>query len=310
MATPASTLSQVAPNGSIDLSGSPNTLDDATFDSLFPADGPAPTVAPATQPQPNTQPNVAPSTPSPAPVAQPQPQPDQYFLKGRTSVYKTVEEAQRGVDEKDAVIEQMRQRYALVTGIDPLTGKPLNAAAPVQDNNYQTNPNQYLNDLVEAAKTGQPQAYTNVQTKFINDTLAPIAPLVERAAKEQAMESLAREYPDAPKFIGTAPYQRALEANNELKEAITVAEHDLRFHSRLPGLYKIAYLTGQGLQLPEILRANQPQNSTKPAPTRPTTANPSTIPAPTTGKAPTFKTMDGIKATIAEMEGKGVSLEF
>jgi hypothetical protein len=307
---PAPTLDQVAPNGSVNLSDSPSTLDDATFDSLFPADGPAPSVAPAPQVQTQPQPNVAPSTPNPASVAQPQPQPDQYFLKGRTSVYKTAEEAQRGVDEKDAVIEQMRQRYALVTGIDPLTGKPLGAVAAPQDNNYQTNPNQYLNDLVEAAKSGQPQAYTSVQTKFINDTLAPIAPLVERAAKEQALEAVAREYPEAPKFIGTQPYQRALQANPELKEAITVAEHDLRFHSRLPGLYKLAFLTGQGLQLPDILKANTPSNPNPPAPTRPTTANPSTIPAPTAGKAPSLKTIDGIRATIAEMEGKGVSLEF
>ena len=298
------TIDQIAPGGVIQLNNSPAPLDDATFDSLFPTDGngsapQAPAVPAGTTP-------AAPAQPT-APVVQPS---DAPYLQGRSSVYKTPEAAVEGINAKDALIDTLRQRYALTTGIDPITNQPIQAA-PIQQqqDNYYEDPQRYLTDLYAAAKAG-PQQYRDVLAKFMMDTLAPIAPAITRMAREQALDTLKTEIPDAPAFIGTPVYQKALDQNPELKNAISTAEGDFRFHSRLPGLYKIAYLTGQGTQLPELLRANataQPQ--TPPAAPRPTMQN--ATPAPPTQTArPNLKTIEGIRAVIADAEARGAKLDF
>lgn len=301
-----SDLNTVAPNGVVNLSDSPAGLDDATFDSLFPAEA-ATTVIPAPQTQPTPQPE---NPPPPAPQAQPvTPSPSAPFLKGEKSVYNSPEAALQGINQKDALIEQLRQRYALTTGIDPITGQPIGQAQPQSQNlDYFDNPSKYVADLYSAAKAN-PEAYRDVQAKFFMDTLKPLQPLMQRVAREQALETLATEVKDAPAFIGTPAYQKALDSNTELKDAIAVAETDFKFHSRLPALYKLAYLTGQGMQLPELLRANAaPQSQPTPAP-RPT-VQPTTPSMPTATARPSFKTLDGIRAVIADAEARGATLDF
>lgn len=298
-------VDQVAPGGVIQLNDSPAPLDDATFDSLFPTDGSGAT--PAAQPQ-SAPAGTTPAATAqpPAPVAQPT---DTPYLQGTKSIYKTPEAAVEGINQKDALIDQLRQRYALTTGIDPITNQPIQAQPVPQGTNYYEDPQKYLTDLYDAAKAG-PNQYRDVQAKFLMDTLSPIAPAITKLARDQALETLKSEIPDAPAFIGTPVYQKALEQNPELKNAITTAESDFRFHSRLPGLYKIAYYTGQGTQLPELLKAQaqaQPQN--QPAPVRPT-MQPSTSSPPTQTARPSLRTIDGIRAVIQEAEARGAKLEF
>lgn len=305
---PEPTLDQVAPGGVVQLNDAPAGLDDATFDSLFPADGQHTAVAPVQQ-TPAKQ-DVAPQGQQTPVVNQ---QPD-FFLKGEKSVYRTPEEATRGINEKDAVIEQLRQRYALTTGIDPITGKPvaINGQPQPESIDYSQNPNQYLEDLYAAAKKGGPEAYRDVQQKFIFDTVAPLRPILQKAARDQATEVLNAELPDSKGFVGTPAYSRALDANPELKQAINVGETDHRFHSRLPGLYKLAYLTAQGMQLPELLKAKAPQTQpppVTPAPVR-TTVTPTTTTPTTTNVRPSFGNIEGIRAVIREMEGKGMRLDL
>lgn len=301
----APTADQIAPNGVVQLNNPPAALDDATFDSLFPTDGVGST--PAAQPQaaPTGTTPAAPAQPV-APVAQPT---DAPYLQGQRSVYKTPEAAVEGINQKDALIDQLRQRYALTTGIDPITNQPIQQQPVLQGTNYYEDPQKYLTDLYDAAKAG-PSQYRDVQAKFLMDTLSPIAPAITRLAREQAMDSLKSEIPDAPSYIGTQPYQKALDSNPQLKEAILTAEGDFRFHSRLPGLYKIAYLAGQGTQLPDILKANatvQPQ--TPPAQPRPT-MQPTTSSPPQQTARPNMKTIEGLRAIIQEAEARGAKLDF
>jgi hypothetical protein len=225
----------------------------------------------------------------------------------------TPEAAVAGIDEKDARIEQMRQRYALVTGVDPLTNQPVQSTAVApQDQNYYSNPDRYLDDLYKAAKEGGPQAYRDVQAKFMLDTLQPIAPLMQRMAKEQALEEVAKKLPDIREFSRTPAWQGALEANPELRDAVSVAETDFRWHNRLPDLYQTAYWTGKGMQLPDLLRANaqqqNPNNSTQPQ-VRPT-QQPTTVAMPTQTTQPSFGTPAGLRSIIADAESRGVSLNF
>lgn len=317
MATPD--ITTVAPNGVVNLADSPSgLLDDAAFDALFPADAPttvaAPNQAEPTQTQPTTtQPVVQTTQPSTTTTS---PQGDEPFLKGDRSVYKTADAAVQGINQKDALIEQLRQRYALTTGIDPISGQPVGQSPQSTPTDYTANPQKYFTDLYEAAKAS-PEAYVGVQQKFLMDTLKPLAPVLQRAAREQAKETLKTELPDAPNFIGTPAYEKALNVSPQLKEAITAAENDYRYHSRLPELYKIAYLTGQGLQLPELLdKAKQTTVSTVVAatpPTQPTvrtTSQPTTTAPTQTTVRPNLKTLEGIKAVIAEAESRGAKLDF
>lgn len=303
------TLDSIAPSGVVQLGNSPAGLDDATFDSLFPAES-----SQATQ---QTQPAIAQpgTTQTQTPVVQ-DPQ-NGFFLQGDKSVYKTAEDAQRGVNEKDALIEQLRQRYALTTGIDPITGKPVtNQNVQQGETDYYQQPDQYLDALYNAAKKGGPEAYRDVQAKFLFDALKPIQPVFQKLAKDQALETLSVELPATKGFVGTPSYTKALELNPELKQAISISETDQRFHSRLPGLYKLAYLTAQGMQLPELLRAQatQTQTTTQTTQTQTTpvrTTVQSTTPSPASQTArPSFKTIEGIRAYIQDAEARGVKLDL
>lgn len=307
-----SDLDNVAPGGVVNLNDVPGGLDDSTFDSLFPADGKSTAVAPIQQQDTTSgQPTNGQTAPATTPSA------NDFFLKGDKSVYKTQEDAAKGINEKDALIDVLRQRYALTTGIDPITGQPVQAAQvqQAQVSDYSNNPDLYMEDLYKAAKTSS-SAYRDVQQKLVMDTLKPLQPLVQKMAREQAVESVATEISGIDKFIGSPVYQKALDANPELKNAIATAETDSRFYSRLGGLYKLTYLTAQGMQLPDLLRAQQaapavqPNQQTPAPPARPTTAQPTTPSAARETAAPNFKSIEGIKAVIAAQEAKGQKLDF
>ncbi len=160
------------------------------------------------------------------------------------------------INQKDALIDQMRQVITQRTGFDPITGQQVGQAQRPVD--YTQDRQKYMEDLYEAAKTS-PDAYVDVQQKFVMDTLGPLAPLVTKVSREQAVQTLAKEIPDAGKFVGTPAYQSALASNPELQNAIAVAESDPKWSSRLPGLYKLAYLSGAGMQATGRMMVGYPQ---------------------------------------------------
>jgi len=312
---PNAALDKVAPGGIVQLHDAPAGLDDASFDSLFPAE---PTLQTQTTPQtqPNQQqvqadPNA--QTPPVTPVTQTQ----DFFLKGERSVYKTSEAAVEGLNQKDALIEQLRQRYALTTGIDPITGQPVTqqqVAQAQQPNDYMHNPDLYMSDLLNAAKSGKPEEYQNVQKRFIKEALREFAPSLQTSAVNDAKQTVAKELPAISQFIGTDAYSKTLDAFPKLKDAIASSESNPDFTSQLPELYKLAYMVSQGMSLPNIVRAQQ---TVVPAQTQNqqtnvvrTTTSQTTLPPPQQTARPTLRTLQGIRSTIADAESRGVSLEF
>lgn len=282
------------PEPTVNLSDAPVSLDAQTLDTLFPAE-PASTVATTT--------STTPVTPS-APVATTPPtvNPDEPFLRGSESVYKTREAAQRGLDEKDALIKQLRQSYSLATGVDPITKQPLNAIAPQGNESYVLNPKRYVDDLQKAKS---PEELAKVQQKFVFDTFQPIAPAISSMTKNAAIKQVADALPEFNTFYGSTEYKATLDANPDLREAVEMAESDIAFHPRLAGLLKLTYLTNKGMQLPELLKkAAAPQTQT---PTR-TPLTPST-PAPTeyttSNESPSLQTSAGRKAIIEQYEKSG-----
>jgi hypothetical protein len=284
------------PESTVDLSAVQAALDPNVLNELFPAE-PATTVAtttPAATTPATTTPQVTPQT-----VTQ---TPDEPFLKGNESVYKTREAAQRGLDEKDALIKQLRQSYSLATGVDPITKQPLNAIAPQGNESYVLNPKKYVSDLQDAKS---PEQLAKVQQKFVFDTFQPIAPAISSMTKNAAIKQVADTLPDFNTFYGGQEYKATLDANPDLKEAVEMAESDIAFHPRLAGLLKLTYLTNKGMQLPELLKkAATPQTQAQPVRSlTPSTSAPAEY--TTSNEAPSLGTKAGRQAIIDQFEKSG-----
>jgi hypothetical protein len=263
------------------------------LDELFPAD-------PAPAPQaPVTPPVVAesvPVTPQAPPIA-----PNEPYLKASTgTVYNTREAAEQGIAQKDAVIEQLRQRIALATGIDPLSERPVAAVGPQGNKNYMTDPDSYTDALKGAHN---PRELADVQSKFVMDVFQPLAPAITSVSREQAFSKVKAEIPEFSNFYGSTDYKATLDTVPDLKEAIETAEGDIRYHTRLPQLLKVAYLVNQGRKLPELLKQVQPATP-NPTPVRPTNVPSTSVPPEpiVTSGTSVFTDSSARKAYIAEFE--------
>lgn len=263
-----------------------------TMADFFP-EPPATSLSQQVTPATNEPPQPSPSTVQPVQTEEP-------FVKGSSSVYKTKEATIQGINEKDALIQELRQQYSLATGVDPITKRPLSQTTqgPVS---YSSNPNSYVDDL---KKANTPEALMAVQQRLIMDTLAPIAPAVSGMARNQALRQLEGELSDFQAFYGSASYNKTLDNVPSLREAIQAAESDIRFSPRLTELYKLAYLADKGTQLPELLKRQQTSQSqpqlgqTTSRPTTPT-------PEPSTPQTPaSLGSSAGRKAIIAEFEAR------
>lgn len=255
-------------------------------------------------------PEVQPTTAS----AQPEPQPvtpvvaDEPFLKTATgTVYKTAEEAARGVEHKDSLIAQLRQQLSEATGNDPLKKTP-QAKGPV---NYIEERDAYFKDLNEAVEKKDTAKYIDVQRKLILDTIAPLAPTITSLVKTQAANAVETEIKDFRQFQHSDEYVKTLDTLPMLKDAIRVAESSPEAVNQLPELYKMAYLANQGRRLPEIV---QSQRNVTPTAVRPTVSS-TPVAAPATPSTPqvqpTLDTSAGRKAIIEQQERAGVeSLKF
>lgn len=273
-----------------------------SWDELFPTEAqPAPGSQGATTPQGGqpTQAQVAAQTAAANAAA--------FELKTKTgTVYKSAEDAIKGIEHKDALIEQLRQRYILERGIDPVTNQPVHLqTSQSQPANYMQDRKRYVDDLTQAAQKNDSEAIWNAQTKLIFDALAPLAPVMSKLAEQQAIETLSGEIKDIREFIGSEDYKRALEDAPGLSDAINRAKGDIQFNQQLSGLYKVAYRVSQGIRLPEILKA-QPNQAAQPV--RTTTAPATLAPATQTSVQ---ASLHGGKASrdalIAQYEAQGVA---
>ena len=274
-----------------------------TWDELFPPGAETPGSQGATTPQGGNQPTQTPAATQTAA----QTNAAAFELKTKTgTVYKSAEDAIKGIEHKDALIEQLRQRYILERGIDPVTGQQVQLQSTAQTVNYMQDRKRYVEDLTQAAQKNDSDAIWQAQTKLVSDMLAPLAPVMSSFAKQQAIETLSGEIKDIREFVGGDDYKKALEDTPDLRDAIARAENDYQHHQRLSGLYKVAYRVSQGIRLPEILRA-QPQQANA-QPVRTTTAT-QTLPPPqqSSTQAALHGTREQRKELIARFEAQGAA---
>lgn len=210
---------------------------DLTFDQMF-ADTTSQTPSVPQVPEPQT----------------PAPSQSQFEIKTSTgTVYKTVEDAVKGIEHKDATIDRLRTELALRDGVDPITKQPIHSPAQ-QGSSYLQDQKKYMKDLASAVEKGDEDAYFQTQAKFVSDLLAPIAPIITDFAKSRAVERVSSEISEFSTFRSSDDFKVVLKDNPALAGAIQAAESDFRGHEQLPELYRLAYLAAQGRKLPEILR--------------------------------------------------------
>jgi hypothetical protein len=253
-------------------------------------------------PESTLDPNRASYTP-PTTQTAPQVTPEEPFLKTATgTVYKSADDAVKGIEHKDALILKLRQDAIERTGIDPVSGQPVRKeTTPV---NYTQDGDRFLTDLAAAAKKGDTSAYTKVQEKFVNDVLAPYAPILSGFAKTQAVEAVAGEISDFRQFLRSDDMKHTLDENPSLRQAIEVAEVNPQAAGQLGEFYKMAYKLNMARKLPEAVRA---QTATQ-TQARPTVSSATSQAPPSTVKheSPSFDTPEGRRAIIAEQEKRGV----
>lgn len=237
-------------------------------------------------------------------VTTPQPDnPAEPFLKTSTgSVYKSADEAVKGIEHKDALILELRQKLSEQNGVDPLRKRP-----EVEDPNltsYIENPKKYFADLNEAAKTNDEGKILAVQQRFIQENLAPYAGILNSAVKSQAVAQVTSTIPKFNEFLGSDDYKTTLENYPLLKRSIEISESNPQQSGDLGQLYRMAYEVSNGRNLPAIVEANRAQ---APLTTRPTVS--SSQPAPNNGQRvaqPTMSNADGRKSIISQQEANGV----
>jgi hypothetical protein len=289
----------------LDFSDAPGG--DIPLSDLF-GDQPEAVVAPTTAPSPDT--TSAPVTNQPAPA--------DFYLDAGTSKYKTREEAIKGFAHKDEVIEHLRGIAVQATGIDPLTGQkvavprspssaPYAPGQPVVEDSYLNNPAKYSADLRDAVAKNDENRYLQIQTKLAREQMmtdfAPFAPMLQKFAVAQAVDSVASTKPEFKGFYGSPEYQKALETRPLLKGAIQNAESNMEFQSQLPELYSLAYEISQLQKMSDLLKTQQPPST--PTQTRPTTTPSKLAPPSQSVNTGNWRTNhDAAKTLVEEYERK------
>lgn len=289
------------PTGNIDFTDAPGG--EINLDDLFP------------NPEVTTQPETQPRAAQPQAPAQPAPSD---FLKSEDGkiVYKTSEDAIRGISEKDRLIEQLRQEYVQNLGVDPITkkqvGQPRQPQAP-EAPNFLKNPERFYDLQAEAVAKGDKKAFAEAQAQFLNDYLSPIAPVFTQMARSQAVERVAQEIPEVKTFLGSDDYKSTLSARPALAAAIQNAESNFQYYESLPELYRLAFEANQVRKLPDIIKAqvDAARQAAVPPPTPRQTQAPQTLTPPGPGDSvqPGYRTTAERQALIRQAEANGV-LDF
>lgn len=222
---------------------------------------------------------------------------DQPFLKTSTgTVYKSADDAVKGIEHKDALIAQLRQEATERTGVDPIKPK-----VTTEPDSYIENPKKYFEDIRKATNE---QEVLAVQGRYIQEQLAPYAPLIAGMAKSRAVEEVAAEVPEIQTFLRSAEYQQTLEKYPLLKNSIGIGESNPAAAGDLAQLYRMAYSASAGMNLSKIVQTNSREAV---AETRPTVSSTTTL-APGTQRAvaPSMETSQGRKSIIDNQTSRGV----
>jgi hypothetical protein len=251
--------------------------------------------------------------------------PASFELRAGESVYRSVEEAQRGIEHKDQLIQFFRQQEIQRTGVDPLTGQRVapgqmsqmgQPQAPIR---YIDDPNRYAQDLSEAARigaqTGDYSKYQAVQRQLATEQMetqfAPYQSVLQNFVETSAVQQVSASTPEFSKFYSSPEFKKTLDANPLLKMGIENAKSNPQFASQLPELYKQVYTVAENArlkaQLAELQKASQ-INSNAQTQVRPTAQ-------PTTTQPQTGMIQGGVdprtnpearKALLKQMEQNGV----
>jgi hypothetical protein len=274
---------------------------DIPFDQLF---GTEPEASASSNPNPQTQTTV----PDVQPVVTDSQQPAQTFQEIKTStgsVYKTYEAVTKGIEDKDTLIQQLRERYKAVTGQDPIKPVP----EPERES-YLQNPTKFAGDLAEAAKNGDAPKYQKALLGLMDEYLGPVKPLFQDFARSRAQAQVSSEFKEYDTFRNGSEYNKVLERNPILANAIQGAEQDFRYSSQLPELYRLAYESYTSRRMPELVQAAQTTAATTTQTARPATVQSSTL-APTNpvtqkSEAELLRTPEGRKELIARFKAQGL----
>lgn len=255
------------------------------------------------------------------------PEPSKFELKTKTgTIYKTAEDAVKGIETKDRTIEQLRSMIAAVTGEDPLskTGiKPGTTNAPQKPVSYLQDRRRFAQDLTKAAELGQKEdqwdPYGNVLGQYVYEivqsAVGPYIPVVQKVGRQEALEAVAKNVPEFRDFYGSQAYQKVLEQRPKLAGYIKNLEGNATMQEDLAEQYLDVWNDHQVHRLAELASrpAPAPQNPTPRTPLQPRTQmefkqEPNDgmrrNQAPT---KPSMATAAGRKAIIEALEQKGLA---
>jgi hypothetical protein len=251
-------------------------------------------------------------------------EPSRFELKTSTgTVYKTPDDAIKGIEQKDQLINQLRSMVAAVTGEDPLSKagiKPGQTTAPAKPVSYLQDRRRFAQDLTKAAELGQRDdswdPYGNVLGQYIYEivqsAVGPYMPVVQSVGKQQAMASVAKENPAFQEFYNSPEYHKVLEERPKLAGFIQFAEAQPTMQEELKELYESVWDHSQARKLPELVKqSQQPQHPTPRMPSQPV-SRPS-LQVPDRGQTvahtakPSLSTPEGRKAIIEAAERTGLA---
>jgi hypothetical protein len=295
---------------------------DEDFDSLFNrvgADGENladSNAIPADQTTESAEPAIATKTSTP--------EAPKFELKTSTgTVYKTPDDAIKGIEQKDQLINQLRSMVAAATGEDPLSKsgiKPGPTTAPAKPVSYLQDRRRFAQDLTKAAELGQRDdswdPYGNVLGQYIYEivqsAVGPYMPVVQSVGKQQALAEVAKGNPAFQDFYNSPEYHKVLEERPKLAQYIQQLEGSPTAQEDLREMYQSAWDHAQAKKLPELAR--QHQQTPNPTPRMPSqvVSRPS-LQVPDRGQTvareakPSLSTPEGRKAIIEEAERRGLA---
>ena len=234
-----------------------------------------------------TQPTTASqSTTSAPPTTTTEPQTYAY-------TYKTREETERGIKEKDTFIANLRSDN------EKLKAQIGHPAPPTQ----ATQPRfiDKVKEAVAAAEAGRPEQYEQVMEQFVLERLGPAAAILMENAKDSAIRKLEPSAPGIRTFIGSDAYKAYLDERPILKDAVANAESNVTYAPQLSQIYQIAYEASLGRRLP-----TQTEKPAVESPTSRPTLSPSVQVPPVPAPAHDPQTKEGRDAIIKDMEQRGI----
>lgn len=297
---------------------------DVDFDSFFSGVGKQGEEVADSNAIPTVEPTTEPTEPVAQAASEPTKAPDFTIKTSTGTVYKTPEDAVRGIEQKDQLISQLRSMVSAVTGEDPLRKSGANPGQQIQQQqpiSYLRDSRRYAEDLTRAAdlgqKTGNWDNYRNVQAQLqfevTQQAVGPYMPVVQNVGRQQAMDDVSRSIPEFRNFYGSEAYNKVLESRPKLAGFIAHAETQPTLQEELKELYQSVYDSAQASKLPELVKHNQPPSTPNPTPRMPMppVSRPSlNVPDQSRGNTPAIKpglsNSASRQALIEQLRQKGV----